>query len=396
VCVAGAGLATAQTAKPPVKRPRPAASSPAVAKPSPDFDKLAASADAAREAGRLDEAAALYAKALALRPDWKEGLWYQGTIFYDLDRHEEARNAFRRLIAIEPKHGPAYAFKGLSEFQLRNYDRALDDLQRGGGLGFGEHKDLVQVSRYHRAIILTRMQQYELALNTLTALAEDANESARVLEAFGLAMLRMPLLPSELPGDRREMVLMAGRAAFHAGRRTRVAARRAFEELVARFPETPNVHYAYGAFLVAEEPDLALQEFKRELKVSPAHSAAMLQIAFEHIKRGDFKEALPYAEQATQAEPTWFPARKAFGDALLGAGDVTRAIAELEAGVKLAPDSPGMRFALARAYARAGRTDDAARERAEFLRLDKIFRTANAGEQSIGGITERAEQGTPP
>jgi thioredoxin-like negative regulator of GroEL len=53
--------------------------------------------------------------------------------------------------------------------------------------------------------------------------------------------------------------------------------------------------------------------------------------------------------------------------------------------VKLAPESPEMRFALARAYQRAGRTDDATRERAEFLRLDRAARAARSGVQSVGG-----------
>ena len=62
------------------------------------------------------------------------------------------------------------------------------------------------------------------------------------------------------------------------------------------------------------------------------------------------------------------------------------AIAQLEAGVKLAPDSPPLRFTLASAYRRAGRTADAAREQAEFTRLDRLLRTERTGAQSVGGM----------
>ncbi len=48
------------------------------------------------------------------------------------------------------------------------------------------------------------------------------------------------------------------------------------------------------------------------------------------------------------------------------------AIRELQAGLKMAPDSPGLHFTIARAYQRAGRLDDAAREREEFTRLDRL------------------------
>ena len=67
-------------------------------------------------------------------------------------------------------------------------------------------------------------------------------------------------------------------------------------------------------------------------------------------------------------------------------GETRRAVQELEAGLKLAPDSPEMHFALASAYARVGRKADAARARAEFQRLDKIRRTTLEGSQAVGGV----------
>lgn len=384
-----AQAAAGQAPAPQTKRAKPSS----IAQPlSPAFEKTAKQAATAREAGRLEEAIQLYQKALALWPSWPEGLWSVGTIYYDLDRYQEAGGAFRRLVALQGKNGPALAFKGLCEFQLGNYERALDDLQRAGELGLGNVGDLAMVSRYHLAILLTREGQFEVAFNTLSHFAKESNASPKVIEAFGLATLRMPLLPAETPPDKREMVLIAGRASFYQAQRQHVAARKGFEQLALRFPEAPNVHYAFGVLLLAEEPDTAIEKFQRELQVSPYHLPARLQIAFERIKRGEFEKALPPAREAVEIAPDDFPARKAYGEALLGVGQVPEAVEQLENGVKLAPDSPGMRFALARSYARAGRADDAARERAEFLRLDKIYRTMRTGAQSVGGIAERVER----
>jgi Flp pilus assembly protein TadD len=110
-----------------------------------------------------------------------------------------------------------------------------------------------------------------------------------------------------------------------------------------------------------------------------------MQIAFEYLKRGDAQSALPWARQTVATAPKAFPAHKALGQALLETGDVDGAIEELLTGIKLAPDSPSLHFQLARAYQRAGRTEDAARERSEFTRLDRIARTQRSGAQSIGG-----------
>jgi Flp pilus assembly protein TadD len=110
-----------------------------------------------------------------------------------------------------------------------------------------------------------------------------------------------------------------------------------------------------------------------------------MQIAFEYLKRGDGASALPWAQQAAAAAPNAFPAHKALGQALLETGDVDGAVKELLIGIKLAPDSPGLHFTLARAYQRAGRLEDANRERDEFTKLDRLARTQRSGAQSVGG-----------
>ena len=79
-------------------------------------------------------------------------------------------------------------------------------------------------------------------------------------------------------------------------------------------------------------------------------------------------------------------AHNALGRILLETGQTERAIKELEIGVKQAPDSPEMFFALARAYSKAGRKADADRARAEFMRMDKIRRAKK--ESYVGDPTE--------
>jgi len=257
-------------------------------------------------------------------------------------------------------------------------------------------KEFVNVARYHAGILMTRAGQFELGYEALRAFAREGNESPSVIEALGLNILRMPFLPAEAPPDRRELILMAGRAAFYQAARRVQEAERAFKELLSRYPDVPNVHYAYGVYLLIDSPDAALDEFRRELQISPDNVPALLQIGFEYIKRNDFENARPYAQKAVDAAPNLFATHNALGRVLLELGKVGEAIKELEIGVKQAPDSPEMRFALARAYARAGRKEDAARERAKFLELDKQKRTERSGPQSVGGIEAKPADKNPP
>lgn len=376
------------------KRPAPAKLTP---QQQAEFDKFTKQADQARETGRLDEAIKFYIQALQVKPKWIEGWWYLGSIFYDRDRYNEASEALSNLLSIDDKNGPAWTLLGLCKFRLRSYDEALADIQHGRALGLGENKQFIDVARYHAALLMTRIGQFELGYDALRPFAREGNERMSVIEALGINILRMPLLPTELPPDKRELVLLAGRAAYHQAARHPQEADRAFKELLARYPEAPHANYAYGVFLLIDTPDAAVEAFKRELIISPASVPTMLQIAFEYLKRSDGEKALPYAEKAVETAPELFATHNALGRVLLEMGKIPEAIKELEIGVKQAPDSPEMRFALARAYARAGRKEDAARERATFLQLDKQVRQMREGAQSVGGVEIKApEKNQPP
>jgi tetratricopeptide (TPR) repeat protein len=398
-CLASAeSAALAQSAPKPAAAPAPkppaAAAPKTTTKPAApanaEFDRLVKGATAARDAGRVDESIALYQKATRLRPSWAEGYWHLGTAFYELNRYSEARDAFARVVRLQPKHAAASGFKGLCEFQLKNYETALSDLLQADELGVTAPKDLAPAVAYHMAITMTRLEQYEFALATLQKFAQEGNDSPRIIEAFGMALLRLPLTPAELGADRREMVMLAGRGAYYRAARRPAAAKPAFELLVQRYPDAPNVHYAYGVYLLEDEPDRGIAEFQRELKQSPSHLPSMLQIAFEYLKRSDWEAARPWAARIVELEPRDFAGRRALGQVLLETGDTPGAIDQFETGVKLAPDSPSMRFMLARAYQKADRAADAERERAEFLRLERLIRSRKHGAQAVGGVTEPA------
>ena len=189
-----------------------------------------------------------------------------------------------------------------------------------------------------------------------------------MVEAFGLISAE-PYLPKEAPADKRDEILIAGQAGYNMAARELDQARTAFDMLLSRYPNDPNVHYGFGVFLLTQDADAAIKEFKRELEISPNHVPARLQIAFEYLKRDQYSDALPLAEKAVELSPKLYAARNVLGRVLLELGQVDRSIKELEEGVRLAPSSPEMHFALARAYAKAGRKEDATRERETFKKL---------------------------
>ncbi len=338
------------------------------------FEDVAARAARAREADAPDEAIRWYRRGVAMRPKWDEGWWYLATLLYDRDRYAAARDAFSRFLALKPDPGPARALRGLCEFQIGHHEASLRDLARWMSEGSAGNDETRQVAWYHLSILRIRGGQFELALEPMTQLCRSGLESPRVVRAAGLMLLRMPTLPEDVPGEKQEMVDAAGRASYSwlALRNEETHAR--FRELLDRFPQAPNAHYGYGLFLMGQDPEAALAEFREEMKVQPGSVYPRLETAFELIKRGDFAAARPYAEDGVKLAPGLFAARNALGRVLVELGELERGIAELEEAARLAPDSPEMFFALARAYQKAGRKDEAEKAGATFRRLDEIRR----------------------
>lgn len=344
------------------------------------FDQAVKLGDEARQADQLREALDHYATALKIRPNWKEGWWNTGAILYEEDRYPEARDAFRNLVSLDADNGPAWGMLGLCEFQTREYDRAIISLLHGRSLKLSSNQELESVVRYHTALLYIHFEQFEIAFEVLSEFLRAGNDSPKVVQAFGLAILRMPYLDTEIPSDQRDLILTAGRAGIGMSSRRPEAAQAAFDQLLARYPTAPNVHYAFGVFLLNQDSDAALREFKRELEISPQHQPSMVQMAFEYLKRDDYNTALPLAEKAVQLGPKMFPARNVLGRILLQLGQVDRAIKELEEGARLAPTSPEMHYALGRAYRRAGREEDAKRETALFQKLQEEFNSRRNAE----------------
>lgn len=354
------------------------------------FEDLARRAQAAIEADQVQEAIRLYAQATKLRPEWSEGWWHIGTLLFDAGRFGEARDAFADFVRTERKQpGPGFGMLGLSEFQLRHYTRALADLERGIQLGLGTNPDFTRTVLYHDAIVNTVLHHPEIALQRLTLIANlaaaahpEAPKDAvfsdvELLDAFGTAALQIRKLPTEIPATQLPLVRRVGHAQALVALQDRVAAEEELKQVLASYGSDPGVHYVYGVFLLKEHPPLAVDQFRREIEISPSHDGARIQLALEFLRTADYTQGLKYAREAVALAPDNFVAHVACGRLWLALDKTDRALPELRTAVKLAPRSPDAHFALSQALSQAGRKDEAARERAEFTRLKALSDAAS-------------------
>jgi len=332
------------------------------------FDALVQRADAARDAHQVDQAVTLYQQALHLKPDWRQGWWVLGSILYDANRYTEGEQAFLPLTTLDADKSAGWAMAGLCEFEIKHYQDALTNLQKAQQLGLPQ--SLYDVAEYHIELILIRSGQFDRAIERISRVASQKAENPKQAEAMGIAALRKAILPADLPAADHDLAMALGRAMCDAAASRSKEADGEFEAILAAHPSLPELHYLYGQVLLESDPDKALAAFQRELVLSPRHAQTLISMAAEYVKRNEFQTALGYARRAAEAQPRYFAAHAMLGKVLVEGGlDLPQGIKELETAVDLAPANPQSRLALASAYLKAGRKADAAKERAEFLRL---------------------------
>jgi len=366
-------------------------------KRAPSFAALSAKADAARDADRLDEAATLYRRALAMKSTWAEGWWSLGTIEYDRSAYREAAHAFEKLVALQPKSGTARVMLGLSQFELGLEDAALESLQEGRRLGVSTDAQFREVMLYHEGVLLQRKGRFEAAQEILGQMCRQTPYPAEVNLAMGAVALRVGdrKLPAAGTAD-YQVMKKSGEATCLAAQKKYDEGRQQFDALLAGNPQYPNLHYAYGKFLLdANDNDAAVGQFQAEINNNPHDAISRLRIASAKY-RIDSAAGLPYAEEAVKLDPSLPLGHYLLGLLLLDTDDYLHAISELEMAQKSFSDEPKIYFALASAYSRAGRRDDATRARGTFVRLNNEQKSKPATSSASEFALPAESSSTPP
>jgi len=295
----------------------------------PLFENIAHQAEVARDAKRLDEALDLYKKALKLKPDWEDGWWNAGSIAYDLDNYTECASDLRRLAALKPDLAPAWTLEGLCEYRLRDYDAALKSLTQVQRMGFKEDQELSRAAILHLALVLTKLGYSEKAIVLLFDLSSIDRRTPEIIAVAGIAGLRKPWIPPEVPASEQDKVFKLGDAMATVMQRDAKGAIEKFEAAARAYPKEPEIHYRFGAYLMEEDPDRGIREIKQTLELDPGHIPARVALARIYLKRDEPQTALPYAEEAVKLSPEDFNTHVALGQILLATEDTAGAVREL-------------------------------------------------------------------
>ncbi len=334
---------------------------------------LCAAAEAARKEGKPGEAIRLYGAALRDNPGWAHGWQSLGILLADRGEYGQARDAFRHLVRVQPRSGDAWALLGVCEYRLRKYDLAVVHLEKARTLEFADHA-LFRFVYYYGAAVMILRGDFDTALVRLLLLSREGVDSDELMEAYGLASLRIRALPGEEAPTLRTAVMEVGTLVARSRHMAVSDVRKAFEKLIAKDPHLPGLYYTYGEYLAKHTLHAdACEAFKAELQNSPNDAMTRLQIATiraQHLN--DPSGGLELAREAVRLAPGLFAGHLVLGRILLKLGEADRGIEELETAAKQAPDSTVVHTTLLNAYNKANHKDDAAREQEILKRLQRF------------------------
>jgi len=232
-----------------------------------------------------------------------------------------------------------------------------------------DHKKRIGLDGLHCA--MTRDTPYD-SLDFLAVLTRDFQHDPEVLyaatHAFSdLSMKSSQDLARDAPFSFQVHELNA-EALEIQGRWEEAAAE--YRKILEINPLLPGVHARLGRALLAKpqpsptEVAQAKKAFEEEIEIDPRDAGAEYVLGQLAADANDFSTSIRHFTQATKLDVNFSEAYLGLGTSLNSAKRFGEAISPLEAYEKMAPDSPTGHYQLARAYAGAGRKEDANREAA--------------------------------
>ena len=319
-------------------------------------------------------------RAVMADPHWKLGWWDLADLLYQGKQYPAAAVAFQRLASLTPKVGLPWAMLGLCEFELRNFENSLNDIQKGRALGLPNDLNLQAVVIYHEAQDMLVLEEFDQANFILHSFAVAHKPYPGAILAFGLAALHLPL-PTEqvnlyFTPRRLRLIRRLGQAEYWAAGKKYGLARQRFDELLRQYSKIPYLHYAYAELLKSSgKQSHSEAEFRQELVINPKSVATRLQLAADLMGDGHQKQAMALARAALKLDAGNYAAYYIIGSIYFHRNLFQPAWQATEKSKILMPNNAQIRYLLAQIDLRLHHMAAAQREQQAFQRLRRIAST---------------------
>jgi tetratricopeptide (TPR) repeat protein len=301
-------------------------------------------------------------------------LWIQlGNAYLEAGDYNSAVESFSEAIALNYRSGDAHFGLGLAEFELGDYPAALFQFSEVARL----HPERFD-GHYNRAVTLSMLRRFDEAAEAFRdaiAQAEPEASTEEKIDAYmGLAVQLKRIGDFDAAADayaealeldpgNEELTFLKAQALFQAGRGLE-----ALPDLTDL--EASSTDYRVSALIAdiyvqEDRIDHAVRSLQRALRNAQgtrdgqAQASILVNLGVLQRGLGRSEEAIASFQRAVAADNQSWQARYHLGVSYLEAGQTQVSLNYLEAAVNLNPSSGEAHLALASAYDRLGRSDEA-------------------------------------
>lgn len=359
-----------------------------------DFRGLYLLAYTRQRQGRLDEAVALYRRALELEPTHLPARVRRGRALLDLGRAGDARADFERALDLDPTAPAAHQGLGRAAGELGDFESAVRHYQRALAIDPAATALHYPLSQAYRRLGRSEPARAHFARAGKVEARLDDPLTAPVLEAAGSlqhhllrgaeAMARRDDLAAReafeaalaiTPG---EVSASLGLAASHERLGDRASARRTLQAALSELADGPADRHQHAEILrslglletAAGNDEAARGHFTASLEIQPEQPELRLRVANGLARAGRFAEAIEHYDRVASTKSRWTAValeRRAAALAHLGRPD--DAIASFQQAADAAPGDAELRLRVASALDALGQPEEAAEQRAAARRL---------------------------
>ena len=282
----------------------------------------------------------LLQKAVALGLDGYEVRYRLGVSLHNLQRLDEAKQAFEAAVTLSPNSAGSYYYLGLIAWSRGYEDQAADLWDRAVTL----QPDFPEAN-FMLGEALRKNQRTQASIDFYKrALAQDATKFVYYARLGGAYIV------VGQPDQALEI--------FYRG--------------LQRFPNLPQAHYFVGIAARAQAKyDLAETELRKSLALEPGNVNALAQLGFVLIERNQITEAETLLRRSLAISDRHFYANYDLGRLLVKSRRYEEALPVLQHAAALRSNNPGVHYQLFMALSRLKRKEEADRELATFKQLDE-------------------------
>lgn len=308
----------------------------------------------------LDAAKAALEKLARLTPNVPEVHANLGMVYYGQGHYQEAAEAFKRAIALNPRIPDAPLMLGLCYADLDRPKDALPILEPA--FHHPPNREIGRMIGIKLMGAYSSLDEHTKALQTCEELLrqypDDPELLYRASHLYGdRAIQTMSHLVKAAPQS--PWKLMAFAEALEAEKRFDLAVIE-YRKVIDADPNMPGAHYRLGKALLLRSGDTdtasdeAIGEFQKALAADPQNAAADYELGEIFRRRGHADQAITYFARAVQIAPGLEDGQIAFARTLLQLHKPKDALAPLRAAIHLDPTNDVSHFLLAQAYKSLG------------------------------------------